>query len=594
MSWATRLPSPRWPSTTPSTARGCAATTTTGWIPPGASTCAWKARVRCATGTPSTWPTCTPRAPRWRSSTRAWPTWVMCCCWPMQTASRWTTWATGSAIRRSAPAWWSPPTGPRRADAAGTPRASRGPGVGDPPIRAGLVVGANWHEAHAGTNGIGTCLAECRTLTCHYDDHFYAGNLDLSCTATPLFDPEGELMGALDLSSLTTPDSRASQHLIGHMASMYGRMIEDANFLRHFGHRWVLRLGRAASLVEGNAEGLRAFDPDGVIVGADRGARRLLQTVGGQSGGALLGQPLSAVFRNPLGDVMRLGRAGNGDSSALLHPWLGEPRQAMVRGPQRRTRMSGATSAQADHLQPATQGDVSSLEALSDRDPKMDALISQARRLAGRSINMIIQGETGTGKEVLAQAIHQASSRADRAFVAINCAAIPESLIESDLYGYLPGPFPGARSRGMVGLIQRADGGTLFLDEIGDMPLALQTRLLRVLAERELLPLGADKPIPLALTVLAASHRNLRERISAGQFREDLYCRLSGATLSLPPLRERQDRADPVPRIPCEEATPIRRQRPPPRASNGTAAALSLAWQHPRVAHRAALRPFDG
>src|SRR6218665_322457 len=202
--------------------------------------------------------------------------------------------------------------------------------------------------------------------------------------------------------------------------------------------------------------------------------------------------------------------------------WVGEARQAMVRGPQRRTRMSGATSAQADHLQAAPQGDVSALEALSDRDPKMDALISQARRLAGRSINMNIQGETGTGKEVLAQAIHQASSRADRAFVAINCAAIPESLIESELFGYLPGTFTGARSRGMVGLIQRADGGTLFLDEIGDMPLALQTRLLRVLAERELLPLGADKPIPLALTVLAASHRNLRERISAGQFREDL------------------------------------------------------------------------
>jgi len=443
------------------------------------------------------------------------------------------------------------------ADADGITLDYLGHRVGDSPIRAGLVVGANWHEAHAGTNGIGTCLAECRTLTCHYDDHFYAGNLDLSCTATPLFDPEGELMGALDLSSLTTPDSRASQHLIGHMASMYGRMIEDANFLRHFGHRWVLRLGRAASLVEVNAEALLAFDADGVIVGADSGARRLLQTVDGQGVGALLGQPLSAVFRNPLGDVMRLARAGNGDSSALLHPWLGEPRQAMVRGPQRRTRMSGATSAQADHLQAAPQGDVSALEALSDRDPKMDALISQARRLAGRSINMIIQGETGTGKEVLAQAIHQASSRADRAFVAINCAAIPESLIESELFGYLPGTFTGARSRGMVGLIQRADGGTLFLDEIGDMPLALQTRLLRVLAERELLPLGADKPIPLALTVLAASHRNLRERISAGQFREDLYYRLSGATLSLPPLRERQDRAYLVRRILGEEATAI-------------------------------------
>lgn len=443
------------------------------------------------------------------------------------------------------------------ADADGITLDYLGHRLGDSPLRAGLVVGANWHEEQAGTNGIGTCLAECRTLTCHYDDHYYAGNLDLSCTATPLFDPEGELMGVLDLSSLTTPHSRTSQHLIGHMASMYGRLIEDANFLRHFGHRWVLRIGRAASLVEVNAEALLAFDADGVIVGANSGARRLLQTVDGQGAAALPGQPLSAVFRNPLGDIWRLARSANSDGSVLLHPWLGEPRQAMVRGPQRRARLSGAASAQADRLQPAPQGDMSVLEALADGDPKMDALISQARRLAGRSINMIIQGETGTGKEVLAQAIHKASPRTERAFVAINCAAIPESLIESELFGYLPGTFTGARSRGMVGLIQRSDGGTLFLDEIGDMPLALQTRLLRVLAERELLPLGADKPIPLALTVIAASHRNLRERIADGHFREDLYYRLSGATLSLPPLRERRDRAYLIRRILSEETAAI-------------------------------------
>lgn len=442
------------------------------------------------------------------------------------------------------------------ADADGIMLDYLGHRAGDSPIRTGLVVGANWHEEHAGTNGIGTCLAEGRTLTCHYDDHYYAGNLDLSCTATPLFDPEGELMGALDLTSLCTPQSRASQHLIDHMASMYGRMIEDANFLRHFAHRWVLRLGRAASLVEVNAEALLAFDADGLIVGANSGARRLLLTVDGQGRGALVGQSLSAVFRNPLGDVMRLARGGD-DSCVLLHPWLGEARQAMVRRPQRKARLSGVASAQADRVQHAPQGDVSALEALADRDPKMDALIAQARRLASRSINMIIQGETGTGKEVLAQAIHQASPRADRAFVAINCAAIPESLIESELFGYLPGTFTGARSRGMVGLIQRSDGGTLFLDEIGDMPLHLQTRLLRVLAERELLPLGADKPIPLALTVLCASHRNLREHIAAGLFREDLYYRLSGATLSLPPLRERQDRAYLVRRILDEEAAAI-------------------------------------
>lgn len=138
--------------------------------------------------------------------------------------------------------------------------------------------------------------------------------------------------------------------------------------------------------------------------------------------------------------------------------------------------------------------------------------------------------------------------------MAINCAALPESLIESELFGYQPGTFTGARSRGMVGLIQRADGGTLFLDEIGDMPLSLQTRLLRVLSEGEVLPLGGDKPISLRLTVIAASHRRLREQIAAGAFREDLYYRLSGATLQLPPLRERRDLAYLVHRILRDEA----------------------------------------
>jgi transcriptional regulator of acetoin/glycerol metabolism len=150
---------------------------------------------------------------------------------------------------------------------------------------------------------------------------------------------------------------------------------------------------------------------------------------------------------------------------------------------------------------------------------------------------------------VLARALHDASRRADRPFVAVNCAAIPESLIESELFGYAPGTFTGARSKGMKGLIQRSDGGTLFLDEIGDMPLPLQTRLLRVLAEREVLPLGADQPVRVDLNVVAASHRDLRRQIVAGTFREDLYYRLCGATLALPTLRERGDKTFLIERI---------------------------------------------
>ncbi|MGP1614903.1 MAG: sigma 54-interacting transcriptional regulator, partial [Pollutimonas bauzanensis] len=133
------------------------------------------------------------------------------------------------------------------------------------------------------------------------------------------------------------------------------------------------------------------------------------------------------------------------------------------------------------------------------------------------------------------------SGRADRAFVAVNCAAIPEALIESELFGHLPGSFSGALTKAKRGLIQEADTGTLFLDEIGDMPRKLQSRLLRVLSEREVLPIGATRPLPVSIRVIAATHHDLEALVRAGRFRDDLYYRLSGACFQLPPLRQRKD-----------------------------------------------------
>ncbi|HWH72687.1 MAG TPA: sigma 54-interacting transcriptional regulator, partial [Methylibium sp.] len=184
---------------------------------------------------------------------------------------------------------------------------------------------------------------------------------------------------------------------------------------------------------------------------------------------------------------------------------------------------------------------VGALDRLAGDDPAMQRLIGQAKRLVDSKVSLLIHGETGSGKEVLAKALHDHSSRAHKPFIAVNCASIPESLIESELFGYTPGSFTGGRSKGMKGLIAQSDGGTLFLDEIGDMPLHLQTRFLRVLSEQEVLPLGAEQPIAVDLNVIAATHRDLRGCIERASFREDLYYRLSGATLQLPPLRERRD-----------------------------------------------------
>ncbi|MGD7217435.1 sigma 54-interacting transcriptional regulator, partial [Ralstonia pseudosolanacearum] len=162
---------------------------------------------------------------------------------------------------------------------------------------------------------------------------------------------------------------------------------------------------------------------------------------------------------------------------------------------------------------------------------------------------LLLHGETGTGKEAFARAVHQASSRAAQPFVAVNCAAIPETLIESELFGYRGGSFTGARREGMRGKLQQADGGTLFLDEIGDM----QSRLLRVLEERAVVPIGGEAQT-VDVRIVSASHRDMEARVRDGRFREDLYYRLNGLRITLPPLRERADKAALLAHVLAEES----------------------------------------
>lgn len=174
-------------------------------------------------------------------------------------------------------------------------------------------------------------------------------------------------------------------------------------------------------------------------------------------------------------------------------------------------------------------------------DPALQNEFRRSVRVFERDVPLLLRGETGCGKEAFAQAVHQASGRRGKPFIAINCASIPESLIESELFGYRGGSFTGARKEGMRGKLLQADGGTLLLDEIGDMPLALQTRLLRVLEERQVVPIGGE-PQAVDVRIVSATHRDLLERVEQGSFREDLYYRLNGLEVALPAVRERSDK----------------------------------------------------
>jgi two-component system response regulator GlrR len=190
---------------------------------------------------------------------------------------------------------------------------------------------------------------------------------------------------------------------------------------------------------------------------------------------------------------------------------------------------------------PPASGTLESWRAeLITRSSSMEDLLSQARRVAASDASVCIFGASGTGKELLARAIHRASPRTEAPFVAVNCGAIPEGLLESELFGHKKGSFTGAVSD-RRGLFQAAQGGTLFLDEIGDMPLALQVKLLRALEERKIRPVGSHENFDVDVRVIAATHRKLEERIASGEFREDLYYRLNVVKLYIPPLAERRE-----------------------------------------------------
>lgn len=424
------------------------------------------------------------------------------------------------------------------ADANATMLFSRLPGEADTEIflRWKVYTGSNFSEAHEGTNGLGTCLAEQKPILVHRDEHFREQWGIFSCAVTPLFDQAGRIAGAVNITSCRDDLSRAAHQLALAVTMQATRRIEGAIFRDHFRNAWI------ATVPGDGGSGLLAYDDDRRVVGACRSARALL---GLTDGLIASGIDLSRYVKfdhhaaRDEGDIVQLRRA---DGSPLG--------QSQIAPPQRARPLTKRRDPPVDRFD--------AMHRLAGGDPGLVRSVKRLKRIGDHNLPVLLQGETGVGKDVFARAIHAASNRARNNYVALNCAAMPESLIDAELFGYEAGAFTGARRDGSKGLIVQADGGTLFLDEIGDMPIALQTRLLRVLENREVWPLGALKPVAVDIRLISATHRDLGRMAEEGAFRADLYFRLRGLAVRLPALRERADRDDIIRQIAREEAPSCR------------------------------------
>ncbi len=399
--------------------------------------------------------------------------------------------------------------------------------------RIALQPGVDWSELQRGTNAIGTALIERQPVMVLGPEHLMAENSAIGCTAAPIITERGELAGVLDISG---EPGRMDGHALG-LVRMAAAQIEHRMLVhRHQGGQVeeleLVHFHWRPGFLGTPREGLLSV-VDGRITGFNRTAAELLP--GGWP--HWLDVPIEQLF----GDRWRALRTAPGLwNGAGARAWA-----VAVDPPRVRRRPPAPVVDRVDRPEAVgrldTRSPATAAAVVGEADP-LAAALERARRVFDAGLPVLIAGETGSGKDVFARRLHEASRRAGKPMVAVNCAAIPETLIEAELFGYEEGAFTGARRGGSPGRIRETQGGVLFLDEIGDMPLALQARLLRVLESRRVRPLGGARDIEVDFALVCASHRDLKALAAEGLFREDLLYRLRGYEVQLPPLRDRPDR----------------------------------------------------
>lgn len=410
---------------------------------------------------------------------------------------------------------------------------------GDPPFtdrakKVWLDEGANWHEQIKGTNAIGTSLAEQQPISVVGEQHFLKENRFLSCYATPLYTPTGELLGVLDISG----DARLHHpHTMG-MVLTAAQACQARMLLQSTRRELVLSFREADTLAETCGRPLIAVDTNGLISRINQEAARWLNTPQADC----IGQPLTRWFHPQ--DAQALLSLKDSTEMLVESPsgkWIARP----VLDDRKRTHrvlLSPASSTRGKTSRSVSMDksvQISLKEGIS-ACPKFQKVLKLAVHVARTDATILLRGETGTGKDLVAREIHERSGRKGP-LVVVNCGAIPETLLEAELFGYEKGAFTGARNGGYRGKFEAANGGTLFLDEIGEMPLNSQAVLLRILEEKQVTRIGSNRSIPVDVRIITATNKDLAREVRENRFRADLYYRICEVEIQLPPLRERSD-----------------------------------------------------
>jgi len=387
-----------------------------------------------------------------------------------------------------------------------------------------VLPGSCWREGIRGTNALGTAAFTRGPFSVHSLEHFFRDYGGLTCTAAPVTDPDGEVVGILDVSS----DCHSRQQHTLSLVCMSVLHVEAELFHERFRSDIVLQFHSRDEFANTIDAGLIALNEEGMILQGNRQAKFFLEGLPIEAG-----HHFDEVFRVSFRDfASRPHSAGN---LAQLIDNKGSSYSVCVHNLSISSRVSFSTPrpTPTDLAENLPVGFVC-------QDAVVSRAVSMVKKAAELGIPILIRGETGTGKEMLAQYAHRLSRRSGR-FVPINCAAVPENLVESELFGYRDGAFTGARSGGSAGLVSQADGGTLFLDEIGDMPISLQPALLRFLDNWTVRPIGSQKEQRVDVQLITATNCDLEQAVNERRFRRDLLHRIGSVEICLPPLRERSD-----------------------------------------------------